>query len=94
MFEWDPQKAARNLAKHGVSFAEASSCFEDSGVLALHDVTHSRAEDRYVALAKSNANRVLAVVFTVRRDQQGETIFRIITARQASKKARLAYDQA
>lgn len=40
-FEWDPEKAARNLAKHGVSFAEASTAFDDPLSVMITDPRHS-----------------------------------------------------
>jgi uncharacterized protein len=50
VFEWDPRKAALNVAKHGVSFDEAVSVFLDAKGLAGPDVQHSGAEDRFVDL--------------------------------------------
>ncbi len=40
-FEWDPEKAAANLAKHGVSFDEAITAFDDPFALIADDVVHS-----------------------------------------------------
>ena len=45
LFEWDEEKAKRNLAKHGVSFEEASTIFSDSFELMIHDPLHSEDED-------------------------------------------------
>ena len=45
-FEWDDQKAARNLSKHGVSFDEAVSVFGDGQALTFSDTDHSEFEDR------------------------------------------------
>src|SRR3990172_4831242 len=91
VFEWDLRKAARNLQKHGVSFEETLSCFSDPGVVMGHDLTHSRGEDRYVAIARSDRARILTFVFTIRRTKNGQEIFRIISSRPASKKERKAY---
>jgi uncharacterized DUF497 family protein len=91
VFEWDPRKAALNFRKHGVSFAEAATCLSDAGIVMGHDLSHSQAEDRYVAIGKSSEGRVLTLIFTLRKDKDGEKIFRIISARQASKKERNAY---
>ena len=44
-FEWDEDKARRNLAKHGVSFEEASTVFSDPFELMIHDPLHSEDED-------------------------------------------------
>ena len=88
MFEWDESKAKRNLEKHGTSFEEAATCFDDNDIFLHHDVAHSGSEDRYFAIARSSANRILAMAFTVRRDKSGEKIYRIISARPASKRER------
>jgi uncharacterized DUF497 family protein len=47
-FEWDPSKAASNLAKHGISFEEASSIFGDELALTFPDPDHSVGESRRV----------------------------------------------
>lgn len=47
-FEWDPEKAERNLEKHGVSFAEASTAFGDPLSVTLPEPRHPVGEDRYV----------------------------------------------
>ena len=44
-FEWDPRKAALNVRKHGVSFTEARTVFEDAEALILSDPDHSDDED-------------------------------------------------
>jgi uncharacterized protein len=91
MLEWDEAKAARNLEKHGVSFEEAATCFNDPEVLMYHDVPHSAGEDRYIAIAKTDKARILVMVFTVRRNLNGEKIYRLISARHANKKERQVY---
>jgi hypothetical protein len=90
VFEWDARKAARNLKKHGVTFFEAGSVFTDSEALDLLDETRSTAERRSWRVGMSDEGRVLTVVYTVRRFEDGETI-RIISGRQASRKERTAY---
>ena len=45
-FEWDPQKDLTNRKKHGVSFAEASTVFEDVNALVISDPEHSEDEER------------------------------------------------
>jgi uncharacterized DUF497 family protein/predicted DNA binding CopG/RHH family protein len=71
-FEWDPQKAAVNVAKHGVTFDEAVSVFSDDGALLLDDPYHSVAEERFILLGLSAHLRLLVVVLLSRgrcRDQ-------------------------
>jgi uncharacterized protein len=74
-FEWDPRKAAANLAKHGVSFEEAATVFGDP--------RHSSEEGRFVLLGLSQDQRLLAVLYV----ERGETI-RIISARRATRRER------
>ena len=52
-FEWEPQKAKINLKKHGVSFAEASTAFEDVLSLTIDDPLHSSDEERLVLIGMS-----------------------------------------
>ena len=51
-FEWDPDKAARNLRKHGVSFQEAATVFGDLLAMTYSAPEHSDEEDRYITLGK------------------------------------------
>lgn len=88
LFEWDPKKARRNLATHGVSFDEASTVFEDLLAMTIGDPLHSDQEDRFVLLGYSQRNRLLIVVHTERGDR-----IRIISARSANKKERLLYEE-
>ena len=52
-FEWDEEKAAENLTKHGVSFSEASTVFADPLSRTIADPLHSEREDRFVILGQS-----------------------------------------
>jgi uncharacterized DUF497 family protein len=78
--EFDPAKAKRNQAKHGVSFEEAASCLLDPMALARED-DDAMDEPRWVLLGMSRAGRLLTVVYTLR----GETP-RLISARKATLK--------
>jgi len=91
MFSWDTSKALINFDKHKVSFEEATTCFADPNGFEVEDVKHSRQEKRFKRLGLSVLGRVLHVVYTVRRDQNGKETIRIISARQASRKERQAY---
>ncbi len=86
-FEWAPQKAKINLKKHGVSFAEASTAFEDVLSLTIDDPLHSSDEERLVLIGMSFKNRLTIVVHTERGDN-----IRIISARKATKKERKYYE--
>jgi len=85
-FEWDPEKARRNLAKHGVSFDEAATAFADVLSLTTFDPDHSEDEDRYILLGATHAARLVVVSLTYR----GENV-RIISARIASRRERRIY---
>ena len=67
-FEWDPRKGAENVAKHGVSFEQASKAFDDPMLVLAEDAGHSAAEPRYFAFGRVGGG-VLTVRFTVRGEQ-------------------------
>jgi uncharacterized DUF497 family protein len=85
-FEWDAEKAASNLKKHGVSFEEAESVFMDSFGLEELDEEHSQEEVRWVLIGLSSSLRVLVTVYT----ERGSKI-RLISSRKADAKERKAY---
>ena len=88
IFEWDPDKARQNLIKHDVSFEEAGTAFKDKLSITIPDPLHSDDEDRFILLGYSESNRLLVVVHTDRNDR-----IRIISARQATKKERITYEE-
>lgn len=90
MFDWDAQKAATNVRKHGVSFEEAATVFADTEALDGPDLKHSDQEERLLRLGRSPTGRVLIVAYTMRGSGDDEKI-RIISARRASRKERAAY---
>ncbi len=67
-FEWDLTKESVNIKKHGVTFAEASTCFSDPDGIQLVDSTHSQVEKRYFWVGESASGRVLTTRFTLRND--------------------------
>ena len=85
-FEWDPNKAASNLRKHGVRFAEAAVVLEDDVALTMRD--ESGHEERFVALGMDPLGRILVVVYAVR-----DARIRIISAREATRRERLQYER-
>ena len=82
------EKAERNLAKHGVSFEDASTAFTDPLSIAMPDPDHSEGELRLLLLGQTDSGR-LVVVSHVERD---ETL-RIISARVATRHERRAYEE-
>jgi uncharacterized DUF497 family protein len=87
-FEWDAHKATANVKKHGVSFDEAKSVFQDERAKLIDDPDHSDDEDRFVLLGLSHTLRILVVCHCYRSDD--DTI-RIISARKASAREAKAY---
>ncbi|SHL73771.1 BrnT family toxin [Fibrobacter sp. UWH6] len=86
-FEWDEKKNEINRKKHGVSFEEAKSCFEDDHARVFFDVEHSKDEDRSILIGLSSELRTLIVVYTERVNDDDDLIVnRIISARKATKK--------
>jgi uncharacterized protein len=86
-FEWDENKAQDNLIKHGISFEEASTVFEDLNGITLEDTEHSFQEVRYIEIGQSDRNRLLLVSYTERG-----TRFRIISARPCTPREARLYD--
>lgn len=68
IFEWDVYKAQSNLSKHGVSFEEAKTVFNDPLLLTYSDDFPSETEDRFLSIGYSGRQRLLLVVHT-ERDQ-------------------------
>ena len=87
-YEWDRKKAAINLRKHGIDFADAVGVLEDDYALWQEDVDAYGEEIRYLALGMDYLGRLLVVVFTLRDDR-----IRIISARRATKYERETYEK-
>ena len=85
-FEWDADKAATNIAKHGVSFEEAAVTMRDPLSLDFED---SLQPDNLVTLAAAPTGRILYIVST-ERDRR----IRIISARDATRHERRRYEEA
>lgn len=83
-FEWDMDKAASNLKKHGVDFYKAARVFDDVNRREYYDEEHSENEDRYHTIGM--VDKVLFVVYTERRNR-----IRIISARNANREERRLY---
>lgn len=88
IFEWDDNKNSVNIKKHGVSFEEASSVFDDDEAILIGDPDHSIDEERFLILGLSSINNMLVVCHCYRGN---EDIIRIISARFASKNESAQY---
>jgi uncharacterized protein len=87
-FEWDANKEIQNRKKHGVSFEEAATVFDDNLSMIFYDPDHSAQEDRFVILGLSASGRLLVIAFTDRADR-----VRIISARKPTHKERKFYEE-
>lgn len=86
LISFDPIKAAANLRKHGVSFADAEGVLHDPMALTVEDFD-AVGERRYVTIGLGNAGEVLVIVYA---DRGGE--YRLISARRATRRERQAYE--
>jgi uncharacterized DUF497 family protein len=86
-FEWDRDKASRNLKRHGVSFDEATTAFYDPLSATFDDPDHSVDERRFITVGYSSRGRLLVVSHTDR----GE-VTRIISARRATASERKRHE--
>ena len=89
-FEWDENKAQLNRRKHGVSFEEASTVFDDADALQIFDPDHSESEDRFILLGMSAVLRILVVCHCYRA---GDDVIRIISARKATRNESSTYER-
>ncbi len=87
--EWNIDKAAQNMKKHGVSFEDAELVFYDSGRIEAYDGREDYGEDRWATIGLAYSS-LLYVIYTVRHE---ETI-RLISARKANAQERKHYHQA
>lgn len=87
-FEWDEDKAAANRSKHGVSFEEAKTVFDDRLYVDFYDPDHSDEEDRYIIVGASRRGRLLIVSYTERGDA-----IRLISAREVTRGEREVYEE-
>jgi len=85
-FEWDEANVAKNWVRHKVTYVECEEIFFNQPLIVSYDYSHSQSENRYIALGKTDLERFLFVVFTIRADR-----IRIISARDMSKKERRYY---
>jgi uncharacterized DUF497 family protein len=85
-FEWYEEKARRNELKHGVTFEEAKTVFNDPFAVTRHDPDHSQSEDRWLDVGLSAAGQLLVVWYTFRSDT-----IRIIGVRRATSGEARAY---
>ncbi len=86
--EWDPNKAAGNVLKHGVSFEEGATVFGDPLAITFMDPDHSEVEDRFLTFGRSHEGRLIVVSHTDR----GRSV-RLISARLATRRERRIHEE-
>jgi len=87
-FEWDDEKAEDNLEKHGVSFEEGATIFNDPLIATVFDPDHSEDEERYISIGTSVQEHLLVVVHTERDER-----IRLISCRKATNMERKTYEE-
>ncbi|MBK9215880.1 MAG: BrnT family toxin [Chloracidobacterium sp.] len=86
-FEWDQEKAALNLRKHGVGFDEAKTVWDDLFHIDLFDHLHSVDENRFLMVGESSSGRLLIISYTERENR-----VRIISVRELTPRERRDYE--
>jgi uncharacterized DUF497 family protein len=87
-FEWDEANSEKNWIKHKVSKIEAEQVFFNLPFIVSDDEKHSVSEKRWYILGRTDLDRKLFIVFTIRKN-----LIRIISARNMNKKEREIYDE-
>ena len=87
-FDWDEGNLLKNWERHSVTVAECEQVFFNRPLLARLDERHSSAEARFYLLGKTDSDRRLFVVFTIRKQR-----IRVISARDQSRKERKSYER-
>lgn len=87
-FDWDKGNITKNWERHKVSYVECEEVFFNAPFVVKTAEPHSFVEDRYYVLGKTDKDRLLFIVFTIRRNK-----IRVISARDMSRKERKVYEQ-
>jgi uncharacterized DUF497 family protein len=88
-FDWDEGNITKNETKHHLKWSIIEEIFFNEPLLIIEDFDHSHKECRCVALGKNNQQKLLTVIFTIRKGN-----IRVISARPMSKKERKFYEKA
>ena len=92
-FEWDPEKARRNLRDHRIPFERGATVFQDPNALSLYDDDHSDDEDRWITLGQDRTGIILVISHTYREETDAHITIRIISARKATRKEQNNYER-
>lgn len=87
-FEWDVGNSLKNWERHQVTQGECEQVFFNEPLIIFNDLKHSQEEQRWFLLGKTDTDRHLFMVFTVRKN-----LIRIISSRDMNKKERKIYNE-
>jgi len=87
-FQWDEGNINKNRVKHQVEDWESEQVFFNEPVLVLDDPKHSLVEKRWAAFGRTDAGRLLVVIFTKRGN-----LLRVISARDMNRKEMKFYEE-
>ena len=87
-FEWDKGNSEKNWIRHKVMQGECEQVFFNEPIILFNDEKHSQIENRWFLLGRTDAERLLFVVFTIRKNA-----IRVISARDMNKNERKKYNE-
>lgn len=87
-FDWNEGNRDKNLLKHKVTSNEAEGIFFNKPLIIVPDIKHSQIEKRFIACGRTNNDRKLTIIFTLRNKK-----IRIISARSQNRKERRQYEK-
>ncbi len=94
-FDWDDNKAKSNIKNHDdITFDDAIKVFNDIWAIDDYDIEHSDIEEQRFAIVGLAAEVLLYVIFTIRKDDDGNEVIRIISVRKAAGKEKKGYEEA
>lgn len=87
-FDWDESNRYKSFVKHKITWLESEQAFFNQPLIIDPDIDHSRKEERFQALGKTNSGKLLFISFVLRKD-----LIRIISARPMSRFERKVYEE-
>lgn len=87
-FQWDSGNSNKSLIKHSVTNPECEEVFFNQPIIVVDDTKHSKEEKRWFLLGRTDQDRFLFIVFTIRQE-----LIRVISARDMNKKEREIYNE-
>ena len=87
-FQWDEGNSDKNWIRHQVTRFECEEMFFNQPLIISADSKHSKSENRFYTLGRTDSNRFLFISFTIR-----EKLIRVISARDMTTKERNKYEE-